>query len=310
MRHLRKRHRIGRGASHRKATLASMSTALIRHKRITTTLAKAKALRVYVEPILNRAKTDTTHNHREVFRHLQDKDAIKTLFGEIAEKIADRPGGYTRIVKLGMRAGDAAEMAIIELVDYNETDGSTGGRKKARRSRRGRRGTSAAASKDGAEATRYITGLARARGVTVVAKSKSMATEEIKLNESLTDAGIEVVETDLGEWILQLAGEHPSHIIAPAVHLNRGQVAALFREEAGTDDVPDDREGLVAHARVRLREKFAQAGMGVSGVNLGVASTGTVCIVENEGNARLVTSQPRIHVAVMGMERVVADWDE
>lgn len=165
-------------------------------------------------------------------------------------------------------------------------------------------------AQDGAEAARYITGLARARGVTVVAKSKSMATEEIKLNESLTDAGIEVVETDLGEWILQLAGERPSHIIAPAVHLNRGQVAALFREEAGTDDVPDDREGLVAHARVRLREKFAQAGMGVSGVNLGVASTGTVCIVENEGNARLVTSQPRIHVAVMGMERVVADWDE
>ena len=165
-------------------------------------------------------------------------------------------------------------------------------------------------AQDGAEAARYITGLARARGVTVVAKSKSMATEEIKLNESLTDAGIEVVETDLGEWILQLAGERPSHIIAPAVHLNRGQVAALVREEAGTDDVPDDREGLVAHARVRLREKFAQAGMGVSGVNLGVASTGTVCIVENEGNARLVTSQPRIHVAVMGMERVVADWDE
>lgn len=165
-------------------------------------------------------------------------------------------------------------------------------------------------AQDGAEAARYITGLARARGATVVAKSKSMATEEIKLNESLTDAGIEVVETDLGEWILQLAGERPSHIIAPAVHLNRGQVAALFREEAGTDDVPDDREGLVAHARVRLREKFAQAGMGVSGVNLGVASTGTVCIVENEGNARLVTSQPRIHVAVMGMERVVADWDE
>jgi len=165
-------------------------------------------------------------------------------------------------------------------------------------------------AQDGAEAARYITGLARARRVTVVAKSKSMATEEIKLNESLTDAGIEVVETDLGEWILQLAGERPAHIIAPAVHLNRGQVAALFREEAGTDDVPDDREGLVAHARVRLREKFAQAGMGVSGVNLGVASTGTVCIVENEGNARLVTSQPRIHVAVMGMERVVADWDE
>ncbi len=163
---------------------------------------------------------------------------------------------------------------------------------------------------DSHEACRYITDLARARGAKVVAKSKSMATEEIKLNEALAEAGIEVVETDLGEWILQLGGEHPSHIIAPAVHLNRDQVAQLFREEAGTDDVPTDREGLVAHARVRLREKFAQAQIGVSGVNLGVASTGTVCIVENEGNARLVTSQPRIHVAVMGMERVVADWDE
>ncbi len=163
---------------------------------------------------------------------------------------------------------------------------------------------------DGAEACRYITGLAQARGVTVVAKSKSMATEEIRLNEALEASGIEVVETDLGEWILQLAHQRPSHIIAPAVHLNRGQVAEIFRREAGTDDVPDDREGLVAHARVRLRETFAQAGMGISGVNIGVASTGTVCIVENEGNARLVTSQPRIHVAVMGMERVVADWDD
>lgn len=144
----------------------------------------------------------------------------------------------------------------------------------------------------------------------MVAKSKSMATEEIKLNEALEEAGLEVVETDLGEWIVQLGGGHPSHIIAPAVHLSRDQVAALFRAEAGTDDVPTDREGLVAHARVRLREKFAQAEIGISGVNIGVASTGTVCIVENEGNARLVTSQPRIHVAVMGMERVVADWDE
>ncbi len=163
---------------------------------------------------------------------------------------------------------------------------------------------------DGAEACRYIVGLARARGVRVVAKSKSMATEEIKLNDALEDAGLEVVETDLGEWILQLAHEHPTHIIAPAIHMNRERVADLFREEAGTNDVPDDREGLVAHARMRLREKFAQADLGISGVNLGVASTGTLCIVENEGNARLVTSQPRIHVAVMGMERVVADWDQ
>ena len=197
MRHLRKRHRIGRGASHRKATLASMSTALIRHKRITTTLAKAKALRVYVEPILNRAKTDTTHNHREVFRHLQDKDAIKTLFGEIAEKIADRPGGYTRIVKLGMRAGDAAEMAIIELVDYNETDGSTGGRKKARRSRRGRRGTGAAAGKDGAEST--ASAIAVEEPTAVVAETEAITEQENEPEAAEASADVSPVDDEEGE---------------------------------------------------------------------------------------------------------------
>jgi L-lactate dehydrogenase complex protein LldF len=162
---------------------------------------------------------------------------------------------------------------------------------------------------DGLAACRYVVDLARARGAGLVAKSKSMATEEIKLNEALAEAGIEVVETDLGEWILQLAGQHPSHIIAPAVHLNRDQVADLFARESG-GPVPRDREALVAHARRRLREKFAAAEIGVSGVNLAVAETGTICVVENEGNARLVTALPRIHVAVMGMERVVADWDE
>jgi L-lactate dehydrogenase complex protein LldF len=162
---------------------------------------------------------------------------------------------------------------------------------------------------DAAAARRYVVDLALARGVEVIAKSKSMATEEIKLNEAVEEAGLRVVETDLGEWILQLAGQHPSHIIAPAVHLNRGQVAELFRRESG-GPVPDEREALVAHARRRLREVFAAAGIGVSGVNLAVAETGTLCVVENEGNARLVTALPRIHVAVMGMERVVADWDE
>jgi L-lactate dehydrogenase complex protein LldF len=162
---------------------------------------------------------------------------------------------------------------------------------------------------DSAAAVRYITDLAAARGATLLAKSKSMATEEIKLNEAVEEAGLRVVETDLGEWILQLAGQHPSHIIAPAVHLNRGQVHALFEAESGTA-LPHDREALVAHARRRLREVFAAADIGVSGVNLAVAETGTLCIVENEGNARLVTALPRIHVAVMGMERVCADWDE
>ena len=113
MRHQRKRHRIGRTHAHRKATLAALSTALIKHKRITTTLAKAKALRSFVEPLINRAKEDSTHNRRQVFRHLQDKHAVTELFGDVAAQVGDRPGGYTRVVKLGFRAGDAAEMAMI-----------------------------------------------------------------------------------------------------------------------------------------------------------------------------------------------------
>jgi L-lactate dehydrogenase complex protein LldF len=162
---------------------------------------------------------------------------------------------------------------------------------------------------DAEAACRYITDLAAARGATLVAKSKSMATEEIKLNEALEAARLRVVETDLGEWIIQLAGHHPSHIIAPAVHLNKRQVAELFIAEGG-EPLPEDREALVAYARRRLREVFATADIGVSGVNIAVAETGTLCVVENEGNARLVTALPRIHVAVMGLERVVADWDE
>ncbi|QXD16704.1 50S ribosomal protein L17 [Rhodocaloribacter litoris] len=137
MRHQHKGFKLGRTHSHRKATLAALSNALIRHKRITTTVAKAKALRMYVEPLINRAKQDTTHNRRQVFRYLQDKHAVKELFGEIAERIGDRPGGYTRIVKLGRRAGDAAELAMIELVDYNDVKPAGAGGASRRRTRRG-----------------------------------------------------------------------------------------------------------------------------------------------------------------------------
>ena len=136
MRHQNKIKKLGRTAAHRKATLAAMATALIEHKRIETTLPKAKALRSYVEPLINRAKEDTTNNRRQVFRRLQSKEAVKELFGDIASQIGDRPGGYTRVVKLGLRQGDAAEVAIIELVDYNDVkpDGSSTGKKKTRRS--------------------------------------------------------------------------------------------------------------------------------------------------------------------------------
>lgn len=153
MRHQRKGFKLGRTKAHRDATLASLSTALIKHKAIRTTLTKAKALRMYVEPLITRSKTDTTHNRREVFRHLQNKHAVTELFGEIAAQVGDRPGGYTRIVKLGQRAGDGAEMALIELVDYNDVkpEGSSSGRSRTRRgggkgSRRRKKTTATAAA--------------------------------------------------------------------------------------------------------------------------------------------------------------------
>ncbi|TAF43561.1 MAG: 50S ribosomal protein L17 [Sphingobacteriales bacterium] len=120
MRHGKKINHLGRTDSHRKAMLANMASSLILHKRITTTVAKAKALRMYAEPILTKSKTDTTHSRRTVFQLLQNKEVITVLFREVAEKIATRPGGYTRIIKLGNRLGDNASMAIIELVDFND----------------------------------------------------------------------------------------------------------------------------------------------------------------------------------------------
>lgn len=148
MRHQNGIKKIGRTHAHRKATLSALSTALIRHKKITTTLPKAKALRMYVEPILTRAKDDTTANRRQAFRHLQDKESIKELFGVVADAIGTRPGGYTRIVKLGQRPGDGTEMAVIELVDFNKTgDQAT---KKASR-RRTRRSTGKKKTDDGSE---------------------------------------------------------------------------------------------------------------------------------------------------------------
>jgi large subunit ribosomal protein L17 len=137
MRHGKKHNHLGRQTAHRKAMLSNMATSLLLHKRINTTVQKAKALRVYVEPILTRSKTDSTHSRREAFRHLQDKDIVTELFRDIAPKIANRPGGYTRIIRLGNRLGDNAEMCMIELVDFNELYSNDGAKKTTRRSRRG-----------------------------------------------------------------------------------------------------------------------------------------------------------------------------
>ncbi len=140
MRHGKKINHLSRTASHRKAMLSNMATSLIQNKRIVTTVAKAKALRKYVEPIITKAKSDTTHSRRMVFRYLQDKESVSILFNEVSEKVADRAGGYTRILKTGNRLGDNASMCVIELVDYNEAllKESKPKRAKTRRSRRGK----------------------------------------------------------------------------------------------------------------------------------------------------------------------------
>ncbi|NGP78156.1 50S ribosomal protein L17 [Balneolaceae bacterium YR4-1] len=120
MRHLVKGRKLGRTTSHRAATLSALSVALIKEHRIVTTLPKAKELRTFIEPLITKAKEDTSHNRRQVFSKLKDKQAVSHLFGEISDKVGDRPGGYTRVIKMGSRAGDSADMAVIELVDYND----------------------------------------------------------------------------------------------------------------------------------------------------------------------------------------------
>ena len=137
MRHGKKFNHLGRQTAHRKAMLANMACSLIEHKRINTTVAKAKALKQFVEPMITKSKEDTTHNRRIVMSRLRQKDAVAELFRDVAPKIGDRPGGYTRIIKLGNRLGDNADMAMIELVDYNELYTAGKPEKKTRRSRRG-----------------------------------------------------------------------------------------------------------------------------------------------------------------------------
>lgn len=171
---------------------------------------------------------------------------------------------------------------------------------------------------DAADANAYVAGVAARLAAAApsgapvrVVKGKSMASEETALNDALEAAGCRVVETDLGEWIIQLAGHTPSHIIAPAVHLDRFQVKDVFTAKAGAPaELGTEPEELAAFARVSLRAEYLAADLGITGCNLGVAETGTVVLVENEGNGRLSSSVPRVHVVLMGAERVVDTWDQ
>ncbi len=180
MRHGKKINHLGRTSSHRAAMLSNMASSLIKHKRIVTTVAKAKSLRVFVEPLITRSKNPSTHNYRTVFSYLRDKQAVTELFSVVGEKVANRPGGYTRILKTGNRAGDNAEMAMIELVDFNEFfEGFNADKKKSstRRSRRGGSKSNAASKKE----------------ETVEVVAEEVATEEVVTEEATLEAAADEV---------------------------------------------------------------------------------------------------------------------
>ncbi|MDR3108166.1 MAG: lactate utilization protein [Planctomycetaceae bacterium] len=159
-------------------------------------------------------------------------------------------------------------------------------------------------AKDAAEANSYVIDIAKERGVKTVVKAKSMVSEELELNHALADIDVEALETDLGEYIVQLSGKRPTHIVTPALHLSATEIGELFAEKLGEEFTPVHEE-LTAIARRRLREKFVAADMGVSGINFGIAETGSFALVENEGNIGLSTSSPKLHVALMGMEKLI-----
>ena len=214
MRHGKKFNHLSRTSAHRKAMLANMACSLIEHKRIQTTLAKAKALRVYIEPLITKSKQDTTHSRRTVFSYLKQKEAITELFSDIATKIADRPGGYTRILKLSNRLGDNAQMAYIELVDYNQdytTDKPT--HKKARRTKK-----------------KTVEAVAPVVEEAVVVEE---AIEEVSAEETVVEEEVKAEETVVEEEVK--AEETP--VVEEAV-----EVAPAPEENTEEDDTPENKE--------------------------------------------------------------------
>ncbi len=230
MRHQKKRHKLGRNASHRKATLIALGNALIAHKRITTTVARAKALRTFIEPVLSRAREDSQHNRRQAFRRLRDKQSVTTLFTEVAEKIGDRPGGYTRVVRIGRRAGDAAPMAVVELVDYNEADAaSSGGAQKTRRTRRGRRrGGSASPAPEKQQEAVEVAEAPESADVSGDAEGEPDAPAEA------------VAASDDGDAVSEAEASAPeAEASAPEVEASASETEAPVSEAASDADVSD-----------------------------------------------------------------------
>lgn len=257
MRHRKGFNHLGRTSTHRKAMLSNMASSLIKHKRIQTTTAKAKALRSYIEPLITKSKNDTTHSRRVVFSYLQDKDAVSELFREVSPKIIDRPGGYTRILKLGARLGDSAEMAIIELVDFNpnliseESDSKSGSTR-----RRGRRG-----KKKNQEDEQPITGSAVTETTVNETETNTLETtteeaiaEEAKANsdetlaedssdtsesdEKIQDTAISPEETTTEE----VAGEKKEEDINKAPEASAEDKKEEPKENKDGEDKPEDKK--------------------------------------------------------------------
>ncbi len=240
MRHGKKVNHLSRTDSHRRAMLANMASSLILHKRITTTLAKAKALRVYVEPIITRSKDDTTHSRRTVFSYLQNKEVVSILFRDIAAKVASRPGGYTRILKMGNRLGDNASMALIELVDYNEiyTLGEGTAEKKTTR----RRGSKAKAGSAKAPASAKATaGEADAKEVEKE-EVKSTKTEKVAEVETPAAEIVETPEAEVETEEVAVAEVAPASAEATAGDASDEATAAEAADEATAADDTEEKK--------------------------------------------------------------------
>lgn len=251
MRHGKKFNHLGRTASHRAALLSNMASSLILHKRIETTVAKAKELRKYVEPLITKSKDDSTNNRRVVFAYLQNKESVKELFGIVSEKVANRPGGYTRIIKLGNRLGDNAEICFIELVDFNETMLAASAEKagKTRRSRRG-----GAKKEEGTEAIAAAP-VVEAPSAEVVEDAvvvEEVVAEEVPVAEEVVEVVVEVAAEEVVEVVAEVAAEEVVAEEAPATEevvevvaeteVAVEEVAAeeVVAEEAPTAEEPTD----------------------------------------------------------------------
>ncbi|WP_312560304.1 LUD domain-containing protein, partial [Anaerospora sp.] len=237
-------------------------------------------------------------NIREEINQKLDDDILRGALGRFAEAYPiSRAKAYENVDNIEelrdwvQQMKSAAVEKIEEIADQFVTEAT-------------RRGAKVFRAGNGEEVKEYLLRLCQEKGVKRIVKSKSMASEEIHLNAALEAAGLHVKETDLGEWIISLAGQKPSHMVMPAIHLNRDQVAHYFSKELGQTIEPDI-PFMVQVARQNLRQEFLQADMGISGANFGIAENGAIGLVTNEGNARLATTLPPIHVAIIGYEKLI-----